>query len=137
MRPSRFLPTLSLLLLSGCLTSVTGPIEDPEEELVYEIGQVVGQGVAAWTGAEAVGRQTANGETFNPNLRTAGHRTLPFGSLIRVENLANGTFTLVRINDRGPTDPTRLINVSETAAREIDMIRAGTAHVRLIYAGRE
>ena len=62
---------------------------------------------------------------------TAAHRTLPFGSHVRVTNTRNGRSVVVRINDRGPFSPRRIIDLSKAAAREIGMVRAGTAHVRI------
>jgi rare lipoprotein A len=78
----------------------------------------VGRGVAAWY--QLSGR-TANGERFDPDALTAGHRTLPFGARVRVVNLRNGRSVVVRINDRGPWTPGRIIDLSRGAARAIAM----------------
>ena len=77
------------------------------------------------------GRPTANGETFDKNKVTAAHRTLPFNTWVRVENRLNGKKVDVRINDRGPFVPGRIIDLSLGAARKIDMVRAGVVPVRL------
>ena len=86
---------------------------------------------ASYYGDEFAGRPTANGETFDPQLLTAAHRTLPFGSLVRVTDAASGRDVVVRINDRGPFHGNREIDLSTAAARELGMLGAGTAKVSL------
>jgi rare lipoprotein A len=86
---------------------------------------------ASWYGGSFHGRRTANGETFDQNALTAAHKTLPFGTVVLVTNLANGRSVLVRINDRGPFSPDRHIDLSKRAAEDIGMIRSGTAAVRI------
>ena len=95
---------------------------------VYE---EIGRGEASYYGHELAGNRTASGERFNPYGLTAAHRTLPLGTKLRVTNVANGRSVIVRINDRGPFVRHRLIDVSLGAAREIQMVRAGRAQVRL------
>ena len=85
-------------------------------------------GLASWYG---LGGQTASGEYIVPGALTAAHRTLPFGTRVRVENLDNGESVVVRINDRGPFIPGREIDVTRAAAEKLDFIRAGVANVRL------
>jgi rare lipoprotein A len=75
------------------------------------------------------GKQTANGESFNPNGLTAAHRTLPFGTKIRVTNMRNGKSVVVRINDRGPFIRGRVIDLSLGAARLVGMTSSGVAKV--------
>ena len=91
----------------------------------------IGSGMASYYGRELAGNRTASGERFDPAQLTAAHRTLPFGSLVRVTNTANGDSVVVRINDRGPFSHGRVIDVSHAAAREIGMHRSGTARVKL------
>jgi len=91
-------------------------------------GQV---GHASWY---ALTSKTANGERMNPNALTAAHRSLPFGTKVRVENLSNGRSVVVRINDRGPFVGGRIIDLSKAAAARIGMINAGTAKVRVTRA---
>lgn len=91
----------------------------------------IGSGMASYYGRELAGNRTASGERFDPAQLTAAHRTLPFGSLVRVTNTANGDSVVVRINDRGPFSHGRVIDVSHAAAREIGMHRSGTARVTL------
>lgn len=77
------------------------------------------------------GQMTASGETFDKRAMTAAHPTLPFGTLVEVTNLRNGRKTVVRINDRGPFKPGRVIDVSEAAAERLDMQKRGLAPVKL------
>ncbi len=89
------------------------------------------RGIASWYGPNFQGRPTANGESFDMNDMTAAHRTLPFHTVVEVENLDNGRRTSVRINDRGPFIRGRIIDLSKAAARSIQMIGNGTAEVRI------
>ncbi|MEN9207775.1 MAG: septal ring lytic transglycosylase RlpA family protein [Gloeomargarita sp. GMQP_bins_120] len=93
------------------------------------------QGWASWYGAEFRGQRTASGEPFNPQDLTAAHRTLPFGTRVRVTNLRNGRSVVVRINDRGPHLPGRVIDISAAAAQALGLIQMGTAPVRLEVLG--
>jgi rare lipoprotein A len=88
-------------------------------------------GVASWYGGIFQGRQTANGETYDTYGYTCAHKTLPFGTILDVTNLANGATVRVRVNDRGPFVDDRIIDLTYAAARELDMIRDGTADVRI------
>lgn len=96
-----------------------------------QIAQQTYRGGASWYGPGFHGRLTANGETFNSNHLTAAHRTLPFGTQLRVTNLNNGRSVVVRINDRGPFIKGRIIDLSAAAARQIKMIDSGVASVRV------
>jgi rare lipoprotein A len=89
------------------------------------------QGKASYYGAWHHGKRTANGEAYDQHALTAAHRSLPFGSRIRVTNLNNGKSVVVRINDRGPYNRRRLIDLSREAAKQLDMLEAGIAPVRL------
>jgi rare lipoprotein A len=77
------------------------------------------------------GTQTASGEKFNANELTAAHPTLPFGTKLRVTNVANGQSVMVRVNDRGPYVPGRVVDVSYSAARTLGMVGGGVAKVKL------
>ena len=83
------------------------------------------------------GRKTSNGETFNQSSFTAAHKTLPFGTKVKVTNLDNGKTTTVKINDRGPFVQGRIIDVSKIAAKKLDMLNAGVASVRITYKKRK
>jgi rare lipoprotein A len=93
-------------------------------------------GWASFYGREFYHRKTASGERFDPNELTAAHRTLPFGTRVRVTNLDNGKRIVVRINDRGPFRKGRVLDVSPAAARKLGFAAAGLAHVRLDVLGR-
>lgn len=95
--------------------------------------RVLESGVASWYGPKFNGRATANGETYNMDDLTAAHKTLPFNTLVRVENINNGKSVIVRINDRGPYVDNRIIDLSRKAAETVDMIGSGTANVRILF----
>jgi peptidoglycan lytic transglycosylase len=88
-------------------------------------------GLASFYGAAHAGKRTASGEKFDHRDFTAAHRTLAFGTLVRVTNLSNGRTVNVRITDRGPHIETRVIDISLAAAREIGMQSKGVIRVRL------
>jgi rare lipoprotein A len=88
-------------------------------------------GNASWYGPNFDGKKTANGERFNAESLTAAHPNLPFGSWVRVVNTRNGKFEVVRINDRGPYQEGREIDVSYRVARKIGLINSGVSQVRL------
>lgn len=94
-------------------------------------GTDLGSGTASYYGDELAGNRTASGERFDPDELTAAHRTLAFGSRVRVTNLSNGQSVIVRINDRGPFSRGRVIDVSHAAAREIGLDRAGVGRVSM------
>ena len=88
-------------------------------------------GMASYYADKFQGRKTANGETYDQNKMTAAHRTLPFGTRVRVTNLENDRSVELRINDRGPFVEGRIIDVSYRAARELDFVKAGLVKVRV------
>lgn len=88
-------------------------------------------GVASFYGRELAGNRTASGEKFNPAGYTAAHRRLPFGTKLRVTNLANGRSVVVRVNDRGPFIRHRVIDVSLAAAKALGFSARGTTRVKL------
>ena len=99
-------------------------------------GQPIGEGIASYYGESFRGRKTASGERFDPDSLTAAHRTLAFGTCLRVEDVGSGRFVRVRVNDRGPYVSGRLIDLSLAAARGLDLVRQGVARVRLWACGR-
>jgi rare lipoprotein A len=105
---------------------IDGVTYTPKEDFNH-----VETGVASWYGPGFHGKSTANGERYDQTDRTAAHRTLQMPSVVRVTNLSNGLSTVVRINDRGPFASNRVIDLSRTAAQELDVIRNGTARVRI------
>jgi rare lipoprotein A len=78
-----------------------------------------------------MGTRTASGERMNAGAMAAAHRTLPFGTKVKVENLANGRSVVVRINDRGPFSGGRIIDVTQGAAERLGMLRAGVVRVKV------
>ncbi len=88
-------------------------------------------GLASWYGEVWQGRKTASGELFDKDQLTACHRSLPFGTLVRVINLRNHRSVVVKINDRGNLESHRVIDLSSAAAERIGLLRAGLAPVRL------
>ena len=92
-------------------------------------------GPASWYGPGFHGRTTANGETFDQNALTAAHRTLPFGTQVRVTYEGTGESVVVRINDRGPFHGNRVIDLSKEAAEEIGLLSSGVGQVRLEVVG--
>jgi peptidoglycan lytic transglycosylase len=116
------------LAAQGCATSsrtVSTPTPPPRRPATVETGQ------ASWYGQAHHGRLTASGERFDMNALTAAHPTLPFGTRLRVVNLDNDRQVDVRINDRGPAIPGRIIDLSYGAARVLGVIGAGIIPVRL------
>jgi rare lipoprotein A len=89
----------------------------------------LGSGVASWYGARFAGRKTASGEAFDPGEYTAAHRTLPFGSHVRVSR--GDKSVIVRINDRGPFHGDRVIDLSRAAAAKLGLVSAGSGQVTL------
>jgi rare lipoprotein A len=79
------------------------------------------------------GRSTASGEKFDQGKMTAAHRTLPFGTKVKVTNVANGRSVTVTVNDRGPFAAGRIIDVSKKAANKLGMVNAGVANVKISY----
>ncbi|MHB0777222.1 septal ring lytic transglycosylase RlpA family protein [Halomonas sp. WWR20] len=110
-------------LLAGCAgTSSSGPSADT-------LTIPVQKGQASYYGDAHRGKRTASGERYDPGAMTAAHRELPFGTRVRVINLANGRKVSVRINDRGPFKRGRIIDLSYAAAERLGMIRSGVVPV--------
>ncbi|MCE8021162.1 septal ring lytic transglycosylase RlpA family protein [Halomonas sp. MCCC 1A11036] len=121
------LALLILLLIAGCAGRDGGRGERSSAPSGWN-GE---QGQASFYADRYHGRRTASGETHDRNALTAAHRSLPFGTRVRVTRLDNGRETVVRINDRGPFVRGRVIDLSRRAAEELGMLRQGVAEVRL------
>jgi rare lipoprotein A len=133
LRPLRLsLVLLSLIFLpTACAPKkVPYPPYEPGKEIRYRE-----TGIASWYGEDFHGKKTANGETYDMHAMTAAHRTLPFGTRVRVTNLGNRSQTEVRINDRGPFIPGRIIDLSRSGAKELGMLGPGTARVLVEAVG--
>ncbi|WP_269843840.1 septal ring lytic transglycosylase RlpA family protein [Helicobacter anatolicus] len=99
-----------------------------------DIGDIF-DGIASWYGPNFHDKKTSNGETYNMHAHTAASKTLPMNTIVKVQNKENGKITIVRINDRGPFVDGRIIDLSNVAAHDIDMVDKGTAQVRLEVIG--
>lgn len=92
-------------------------------------------GISSWYGPNFHAKPTSNGEIYNMYKATAAHKTLPMNTMLRVDNLENGKSTIVRVNDRGPFVGSRIIDLSNKAARDIDMVGKGLAKVKITVLG--
>jgi rare lipoprotein A len=99
-----------------------------------EAGTFIAKGQASYYADKFHGRKTASGEVYDRNKLTAAHKTLPFQTKVVVKNLKNGKSTTVVINDRLPNSSSRVIDLSEAAAKQLDMIREGVIQVDLLKA---
>jgi rare lipoprotein A len=119
------------IVLAGACAQRKGPSTSPAsiERQHVETGQ------ASWYGKAHQGKLTASGERFDMHALTAAHRTLPFGTIVRVTHLKSGKSVNVRINDRGPFHSGRIIDLSYEAARRLGIVGRGTARVEFTVIG--
>ena len=110
-------------------------VMDEKYRLTGEAARELERGNASWYGPRFHGRRTASGENYDKYALTAAHKTLPFGTVVRVRSLALGREVDVRINDRGPFSPGRVIDVSQAAAEALGLTGAGVAKVSLKVPG--
>lgn len=140
-----FLCGFFIIYISGCSTK-TPPPEPVGGLTPYKAGkkwykplshskEFIQRGKASWYGKKFHGRKTSNGEIYNMYAMTAAHKTLPFGTYVRVKNLNNKKKITVRINDRGPFVAERIIDLSFAAAKKIGIIGTGTAPVKIVALG--
>ncbi|MDX2354358.1 septal ring lytic transglycosylase RlpA family protein [Stutzerimonas xanthomarina] len=118
-----------MLTVPILLALAAGCTESPEADATESA--VVQKGKASYYARSFQGKETASGETFNQNELVAAHKTLPFDTRVEVTNLENGKQVTVRINDRGPFKPGRIIDLSRVAANRIDLLEDGIAPVRI------
>jgi rare lipoprotein A len=128
------LSVVSVVALQGCV----GPLSSRRAVAPPSSARpTVQTGRASWYGQPHHGQLTASGERFDMHALTAAHPTLPFGTRLRVVNLDNDREVDVRVNDRGPTVPGRIIDLSYAAARALGAIGAGVIPVRLTVLGAD
>jgi len=120
----RWVP-LMFLFAPGMEAPLVAHLSEPVKPMKVWVGN------ASWYGPDFNGKRTANGETFSAEGLTAAHPNLPFNSWVRIVNPRNGKFEVVRINDRGPYQEGREIDVSYRVARKIGLIHSGVSQVRL------
>lgn len=164
MRPLRILPKLGLIAVTAVLISACAETkfvmhtakrlgETAKSQGAYKVGkpyQIKGvwyrpaenmsydqTGIASWYGPNFHGKPTANGEVFDQWEVSAAHKTLPLPSIVRVTNLENGRSLVIRINDRGPFKPGRIIDLSRRAAQLLGTEQTGTAQVRVQILAKE
>jgi len=124
--------SLAGLLIVACLAAACAGRKDASTVPGGTPGvDVYQRGVASWYGRKFHGRKTASGERYDMHELTAAHRSLPFGTVVQVVRLDSGAAVVVRINDRGPFVEGRIIDLSQAAAAEIDMVHDGVAQVAL------
>ena len=115
-------PVIITLCLAGCASvQVTSKTPKPALEI----------GVASYYAHKFHVRSTASGEIYDEKRLTAAHRTLPFGTLLRVTNLSNNKSVILKVNDRGPQDSNRIIDVSYKAAQQLGFVQEGTVKVSI------
>jgi rare lipoprotein A len=127
------LNVIVVLMIAGLLTACANRQPPPSVAIAPATGRPIFTqvGMASWYGKNHDGKTTANGETFDMDALTAAHRTLPFGTVVRVTNLATKRTIKVRINDRGPYAEGRIIDLSARAARDLGIADHGVARVRI------
>jgi rare lipoprotein A len=138
---------LTTISIHGCSKSIVSPTPVPEGiPKPYRVGEEWYQplsnarefketGVASWYGKDFHGKKTSSGEIYNMYDMTAAHKILPLGTYVRVKNLENHRVIDVRINDRGPFISGRIIDLSYTAAKKLDIVGPGTAKVEIVALG--
>jgi rare lipoprotein A len=127
-----WLVLLLLAVLAGCSTTRERRAASDAAALMKAPGSEFARGKASWYGPGFHGERTASGERFDMNALTAAHRTLPFGTRVRVRNPQNGREVVVRINDRGPHARERIIDLSKAAGAALDLLQVGEAQVVLL-----
>jgi rare lipoprotein A len=123
------------LLATGCAQSAedaAGPLAAAPAPAELRPAGSAQTGIASFYGPRFTGRRMANGQRFDPHSDTIAHRSLPFGTVVRVTNLENGRTTTARVLDRGPWIRGRIVDVSPRLARDLDMVRSGIARVEVV-----
>jgi len=140
LKPALTLALATLLWLGGCATRAPEmpdlgnlPDASADDTDTPDPGEgVIARGLASWYGEPFHGRRTASGEVYDMNELTAAHKTLPFGTRVRVRHARTGKEVTVRINDRGPHVPGRIIDLSRAAASALGIVQGGVGRVVLL-----
>lgn len=111
---------------------ISGAVAGGESDLLPQASEELERGHASWYHPRLQGRRTASGERYNKRAFTAAHKTLPFGTVVRVRSLLNGREVDVRINDRGPASKDRVIDLSQAAAESLGLMGLGVKEVVLL-----
>jgi rare lipoprotein A len=122
---------MPILFVAACNTTTDPTATGSISTKAIETGREMQRGQASWYGPGFHGRRTASGERFNSYDMTAAHRSLPFGTRLRVVNETNGRSVVVRVNDRGPFAHRRIIDLAKGPAQQLGLTSAGTAYVSL------
>lgn len=122
---------LSILLLLFFMLTIQCNQKTATKNIVSVKDTIFQQGIASWYGPGFHGRKTASGEPFDTTQLTAAHKFLKFDLIVKVTNIENNKSVIVRINDRGPVSPKRIIDLSQAAAKKIDIIDKGLAMVNI------
>ena len=115
--------------------AATAPLNETVSAELPGVLNRVEEGVASFYGKSFQGRRTASGLPFDPGAATAAHKSLPFGTSVRITNLENGRSVTATINDRGPYVGGRIVDVSQALARQLGFMRAGMARVQVEILG--
>lgn len=131
---------MALFAITGCAATrpsaaIDPPDPPPHSQKAHGHAHHGQTGYASYYARAHDGLRTASGERYDMDEMTAAHRTLPFGTRVRVTNLENGRHAVVRINDRGPFRKGRVIDVSYAAARKLGLVHSGVAKVRVEVLG--
>ena len=134
LRASAVLALATALWLGGCATRAPSlpDVGLPSDGNTSAQETEIARGLASWYGEPFHGRRTASGEVFDMNELTAAHKTLPFGTRVRVRHASTGKEVTVRINDRGPHVPGRIIDLSQAAASSLGIVQSGVGRVVLL-----
>ena len=119
------------LSIPAAMAQTAAPASAPSTAPAAKPAATVESGKLAWYGRKFAGRRTASGEAFNPDALTMAHKTLPFGTRVKVTNTKNKKSVTLRVNDRGPTQADRVGDVSLAAARQLGMVRSGVIDAEL------
>ena len=139
MRPFAWIPVVVVLFIVGCAqvpTTPSGASRQPPPAPAPQSGPITERGKVSLYGDDFAGRKTASGDIFDPEALTMAHPTLPFGTKVRVVNLANHRSVEVTVNDRGPFIRGRIADVSLAAGRALGMLKNGVIDAALEVVGK-